>query len=304
MHFNKPNKILIIAKKSRYELEVGNQEQEQEQAFYNKTKILNNSLTRIMSSHQRQLQSRKILQNSAFLYSEIIFRAKIAQKNLSDYDLIIALGGDNHFTFIGHHCITHNIPILGCNSDTRTSLGALLYFSPESLVAEANNKWQNLYCEQWPLLFAQINYPDGQIVETIGAISEISVRNNNPDLISRYIISYRGTIEEQKSSGVLLVTGAGSTGWYQSGHYNQEIDKSFDKQADFFQIYCRELSKTARKKYRFTDFSVHDQCTIISDMDGGISIDCLPERVYPFPSGTIARFQFMPKKLAVVTPAK
>ncbi|MEM7184894.1 MAG: NAD+ kinase, partial [Spirochaetota bacterium] len=274
------------------------------ETFKELRKTLNNSYDRVYQSHIRQLESRKTIQNEAFPTSECIFRSGLEERELQTYDLIIALGGDNHFTYIGHYCMDYQVPILGCNSDVKTSLGALLYFSPQSLVATIQNNWQGICIENWPLVFAKITYPDNSVVETMGCISEISIRNNNPDLISHYYISYQDTIEEQKSSGVLLATGAGSTGWYQSGHYNQDIDKSFAKESNFFQVYARELSKSARRKYKLTDFPVYQECTFISDMDGGISIDCLPERVYPFPPGTIAEFQLSQKTLTVLKPAE
>jgi hypothetical protein len=180
-------------------------------------------------------------------------------------------------------------------------MGALLYFDVFSLKEQLEKKNNEFIIEEWPLIEGIINYPNGQQIKTIGSISEITVRNNNPDLISKYVISHGNIIDEQKSSGVLLCTGAGSTGWYQSCQTNEEqMGKPFSKTSTHFQVFSRELSKTARKHYKLTDFSVFDECSIISDMDGGISVDSLPERNYSFPRGAVAKFHLSDQKLKVV----
>jgi hypothetical protein len=116
-------------------------------------------------------------------------------------------------------------------------------------------------------------------------------------------LEYKGHIEEQKSSGLLLYTGAGSTGWYASCVGLRDIEEeSFPKNAPYFKVFSRELSRRARQNFKFTDFVVDTQIKVISEMYGGISIDCLPERIYDFPPGTVAFFQLSREKLKVITP--
>ncbi|MCB1160417.1 MAG: NAD+ kinase [Leptospiraceae bacterium] len=293
-----PERILIVSKRTRYELDTFRYADEKERKKIYKLIKLEE---RIMASHERQVKSREEVRNIFPEITRLVYRQELEKLNLKEFDLIIALGGDNHFTYIGHYCIQNDIYIIGCNSDTETSMGAMLSFSAETLKETVQNDWSDVYVEEWPLIIARITHPDGRKVETFGTISEITVRNNNPDLISSYHICFDGIREKQKSSGLLFCTGAGSTGWYLSCHQNdEETDPSFPKTAPYFKAYSRELSKTARKNYKLNDFKVETCCKIISDMDGGICVDSLPERRYDFPSGSIAEFSLSFKKLKVI----
>lgn len=267
--------------------------------FYKKIcKIQNNSFDRIYESHLRQIESRnylqKILKNAVF-----IFREGLESINLKKFDIVVSLGGDNHFTYVAHHC--KKIKIIGCNSDTKTSYGALLSFNPETLEDTVRKNWKNTHIEKWSLISSEILYPNGSTTHTVNAVSEISIRNTIPDLTSRYVIINGDQSEEQKSSGILLYTGAGSTGWYASCKSDEDEPIRFSKSEKFFKVYSRELSRKARQRFKFTDFEVKNTISVISEMNGGISIDALAERVYPFPAGSIAKFSLAKEKLSVVT---
>lgn len=291
--------VLIVIKKTKFELDM--EKYNADLDFYKKlTTRQNNSFDKIYSSHLRQLESRRILQEEIFPDGTFIFREGLDNLKVEKFDLIVSLGGDNHFTYVAHH--SKGVPILGCNSDEKTSLGALLSFTPETLKFTVQEKWKNTQEEKWSMVYGELEYIDGSKVKTIPCVSEISIRNNNPDLTSRYILDYDKTLEEQKSSGLLLYTGAGYTGWYMSCAGLKSINpKNFPKDAPYFKAYARELSYKARKNLKLHDFTVSSELKVISEMDGGISIDALPERIYPFPPGTIARFLLSNEKLKVVT---
>lgn len=291
--------VLIVIKKTKFELDMEKYNGDLE--FYKKlTAIQNNSFDRIYSSHLRQLESRKILQEEIFPNGTFIFRDGLENLEVSNFDLVVALGGDNHFTYVAHH--SQGVPILGCNSDEKTSFGALLSFTPETLKLTLKEDWKNTQTENWSMIYGEIEYIDGKKIQTIPCVSEISIRNNNPDLTSRYILYYDDIIEEQKSSGLLLYTGAGYTGWYMSCTGLKSINpKNFPKDATFFKAYSRELSYKARKNLKLHDFTVYSKLKVVSEMDGSISIDALPERIYPFPAGTVAKFFLSNEKLKVIT---
>jgi NAD kinase len=291
------NQALIVMKKTKYELDMNTY---QDLDFYKKICLIqNDSFNKIHSSHLRQLESREILKKEIFPEGNFIFRDQLEKLDLSKFSVIVALGGDNHFTYVAHHCT--NNKILGCNSDIQTSFGALLSFNPITLKDTVKQDWKNTSLENWSLISVAIEYPDGKKIQTVNAVSEISIRNANPDLTSRYVIMHEDKKEEQKSSGLLLYTGAGSTGWYASCKNDDDEHSSFLKSANFFRVYARELSRKARQKFKLTDFTVVKSCQIISEMNGGISIDALPERIYPFPPGSIATIYLSNEKLKVIT---
>ncbi|EMP09273.1 hypothetical protein LEP1GSC124_0452, partial [Leptospira interrogans serovar Pyrogenes str. 200701872] len=51
--------------------------------------------------------------------------------------------------------------------------------------------WENTILEEWPLIEVKIHYPDGRKINTLRGISEISIRNNSPDLTSRFLICHK-----------------------------------------------------------------------------------------------------------------
>jgi NAD kinase len=291
-------KILVVLKRTKYELDLAH--------FYFDSEILNkiyslqnNTKDRVIESHNRQINARKQLKEFLGNESYFIFREEIESINTTDYDLVISLGGDNHFTFVAHK--TFENLIIGCNSDKETSVGALLGYNPDSLIQEIQNQWKNSEIQEWILLTSKIQYPDGRLVETLPAVGEISIRNNNPDLTSRYIIQYESDSEEQKSSGLLLYNGAGSTGWVAS--CNPRKFGSFPKNSDYFAVYSREIRhKDPNEKSLLYDFKLKDKVTITSLMNGGLSIDSLSERTYPFPPGSKVEVSISPKRLKVLMP--
>jgi NAD kinase len=287
---------LIIVKKTKYELDLL---QYNDLSYYKKIcKIQNDSYDKIYQSHIRQLESREYIRKNIFPKAKFIFREGLDSLNLNKFDLLIALGGDNHFTYVAHYC--KNAIILGCNSDTKTSVGALLNFDCYSLENAFSKKWSNTKLDKWSLIQSKINYPNKTSLTTVNAVSEISIRNMSPDLTSRYLIQKGKLKEEQKSSGILLYTGAGSTGWYTSCRSDEVEPSKFSKSANYFKAYVRELSKKARLRFKLTDFKIDSKIKIISMMNGGISIDALPERIYPFPAGSSAEFYLSKNKLKVL----
>ncbi|TGK38506.1 NAD+ kinase [Leptospira gomenensis] len=285
-------RVLILGKRTKFELDLEEWGSlEQIRKIY---KIQNDSFARIHESHLRQISNRETLKR-LFPNGTFIFRKSMDEHPPADFDLVISLGGDNHFTYVAHHAV--DTLVLGCNSDPPTSVGALLSFRVEDLKNALETDWANARIEEWPLISVKIDYPDGRMVNTLQGISEISIRNNSPDLTSRFLICHGDEMEEQKCSGLLVYTGAGSTGWVMSC---ENTDTSFDKQSPFFKVYCRELRKKEHTRYTLDHFTVTDRFSLISEMKGGISIDSLAETIYDFPPGAKAEFSLSEKKLHVV----
>lgn len=290
------SRILVVQKKTKFELDMEIYSSLDE---YKKICKLQNFLfDRIFQSHQRQEESREYLRKQVIPQARFIFRDELSTINMDDFDLVISLGGDNHFTFVAHQVFPKII--LGLNSDPDTSVGALLGFSTESFENLVQNAWKSATIEEWSLIHTTLTYPDGRVVHTFPSVSEISIRNNSPDLISRYLIQFKDEIEEQKSSGLLLYTGAGSTGWVASCYPKKT--GPFPKDQRYFQVYAREPRRKDKtyEHFRWIDFRVEDSVEVVSEMNGGISIDSLAERYYLFPPGTKAEFTLGKTRLKVV----
>lgn len=292
--------ILIVQKRTKYELDL--EEYGSLSQYRRISKEKDDVFQRTRESHERQLRSRNFLKEKVFPDAEFIFRENLELVlSKKKFDLVISHGGDNHFTYVAHKMGT--TPILGCNSDPESSVGALLPFTAESLLIAKNENFSAIAIEHWTQISTYIDYPDGNRIETVPAICEISVRNNSPDLTSRYWIQNESSSEEQKCSGLLLYTGAGSTGWIAS--CSPKKFHPFPKNKAHFQVYARELrTKKNRQEFSLADFRTQQEVEVVSEMNGGIAIDSLTERHYAFPPFAKAVFRMAESKLAVVVPKK
>ncbi len=103
------------------------------------------------------------------------------------------------------------IPIVAVNPDINRYDGVLLPFNTSNFMEGVENVMANNYHSK-NMRFAEAKLNDGQRLLAfndlfIGASSHIS---------ARYKISFKNDIEEQSSSGLIISTLAGSTGWMSS----------------------------------------------------------------------------------------
>ncbi len=129
---------------------------------------------------------------------------------LKDVDLVISVGGDGTFIRISHYL--KDLPILGINSDSKTSEGGLCSLNEQNL-----EKLKEILEGKYKLIFRnRIDiYLDGKFVKE-KALNEVYVGTRDQFHTSRYIIKFQDFEEEHRSSGVLISTGSGSNVWYKS----------------------------------------------------------------------------------------
>ncbi|MEL7497874.1 MAG: hypothetical protein AAFN77_09705 [Planctomycetota bacterium] len=104
-----------------------------------------------------------------------------------------------------------DLPIIGINPDPTRHDGVLLPFSVGDARRMVQRVIKNSY-QTKSVTLAEVNTNDGQRMLAfndfyVGAKSHVS---------ARYTLEYDGEVESQSSSGVLVATGAGSTGWLSS----------------------------------------------------------------------------------------
>ena len=127
----------------------------------------------------------------------------------SERDLVIALGQDglvaNTAKYVGVQ------PLIGVNPDPERYDGVLLPFTPYGVRVAAEAALEGrVAVRQVTLAEALLN--DGQRLLAFNDLY-LGLRGHAS---ARYRIEVAGTSEEQSSSGVLVSTGAGSTGWMSS----------------------------------------------------------------------------------------
>ncbi|MBI4450883.1 NAD(+)/NADH kinase [Candidatus Woesearchaeota archaeon] len=166
------------------------------------------NLPAILEGHESLVKARAELQ--ALLPDAKLALMTDITAPITGYDLVILLGGDNSFTYVSHY--VGDTPIMAINSDPHRSLGALCSWSSKDLNnAAAALKSGNYRIEEWTRLQATV---DGKPLTL--ATSEYFFGERGRKDMTRHILIHRGNKQEQKCSGVVISTGAGSTGWYDS----------------------------------------------------------------------------------------
>lgn len=272
--------------------------------------LQNHAYLKVYTSHERQIQNLQLLQRQ-LPEARFIYREDLVSFEPAAGQILVSLGGDNHFVYCARFAGSE--PILAINSDPVTSTGSLLHFDTAKFLKSLGRSENTSLplnpeieaMERWSMLEAELHYPDGRIVSTGPCISEISIRNAFPDAMSRYVL-FTGDEqpEEQKSSGLLIATGAGSTGWFRNclpPAIQRTAHATFGREENLFRIVAREPGYKAGKKYRFRYRSLsNEELHVISEMDGEFTVDAHEERRFPFPPATLAKIRLSKQTLDVV----
>ncbi|TFF40145.1 NAD(+)/NADH kinase [Mucilaginibacter psychrotolerans] len=140
---------------------------------------------------------------------KIIERGFIPSFIFSPNQMIIVIGQDGLVANTAKY--SGGIPIVAVNPDEGRYDGVLLPFNTANFITGIEQVLTDKY-ESKTMCFAEARLNDGQRLLAfndlfIGAASHVS---------ARYKISYKNNTEEQSSSGLIISTPAGSTGWLSS----------------------------------------------------------------------------------------
>lgn len=167
---------------------------------------------------------RKILKNKGTNFVFVKFD-DLRENDFDDVDMVISLGGDGTFVRAGN--FVKNQLIFGINSDPETSEGALVsLFSNdvEKLNDIIDGKYKTMIRER-----ARVVLNEKEIRELV--VNAVFVGAASQFHCSRYVVDFKGHKEEHRSSGILVSTGSGSTGWFKSA--GGEIFKHDEKKLKF-----------------------------------------------------------------------
>ncbi len=161
--------------------------------------------------HEIFQESLSQLQNklSKVVKHKIVDRNFVPSFLFSDKHLVIVIGQDGLVANTAKYA--NNQPIVAVNPDPTRYDGVLLPFQVNNFLEGVEGVLSQRF-KQRNAHFAEARLSDGQRLLAfndlfIGASSHIS---------ARYRLSYRGKLEEQSSSGLIVSTKAGSTGWLSS----------------------------------------------------------------------------------------
>jgi len=197
---------------------------------------------KILSSRARQLCAKSDLERELGIKGINLNEFNALNLSQDRPDLLLVLGGDESFKAVAAR--SKDIPVVGINSDPQTSVGFLTKWDVatqervNNLVDAIQNQKYNI--EEWTRLKCNLL--------SVPTISELYLGETKRKDMSRHILEYRGQKHEQKSSGLIVATGAGDTGWYNSAT-NNRVDNTFkptDPRARFLVTEPYRYNKDAR----------------------------------------------------------
>lgn len=235
VHPLNPAKILLTRKLSILEYDMQKFHLTETEAI-NRYKKMGVDTEKVLASHQRQIDSQKIMQEY-LPDSRLIIGEHLNHQTIKKYDAVVALGGDNYFQYVAR--FLKNTPIIGVNSDPTNSEGAILNFNTQTFKSLLPKLIQGTYrVKPWTRLKATVN---GKIIKAL-AVSEIYIGAKERLTCSRYHIELDNIGEEHKDSGIIIATGTGSTGWYRSAaSCAHNKSKSFSPTSPKAQFICTEV---------------------------------------------------------------
>ncbi|MBU2929278.1 NAD(+)/NADH kinase [Winogradskyella psychrotolerans] len=140
---------------------------------------------------------------------KVINRSFLPTYMFTAKDIVLVIGQDGLVANTAKY--VNGLPIIGINPDPKRYDGILLKHAPNDLKNLLKKMLKGTY-DSKQVTMAKATLNDGQELLAfndfyIGADSHVS---------SRYSIEYKGIKEQQSSSGIIVSTGAGSTGWLSS----------------------------------------------------------------------------------------
>jgi NAD kinase len=302
------DEILVVAKRSRLErdMQKKNISEDESVQYYNN---LGESGLSILASHLCQKEAADVCR-AELSDGQVIRIEELEERQKSGrYKLIVSLGGDDFFKVVSHH-LQEGQSLLGVNSDPTLSRGVLLPTKygqlPEAFKAITAGDYR---LEPWTRLRLRI---DGK--DCGPATNEIALGKRDFRRMSRHLLEYRGEKVLQRSSGMLISTGVGSTGWFASaGLYLGLGDRSFPKSAPFARFELREpyVSFEERDGVRrpvlpkFVEGTINPgevlRITSLNDDEGLASRDDAFDEI-KFPRGSVAEVSVDPNPLMVLMP--
>jgi NAD kinase len=220
----------------------------------------------------------------------------------SPNDIVIVLGQDglvaNTLKYLDGQ------PLVAINPDPARWDGILLPFTIEDL-SEIAHQVLNAEATLTNVTFAEARNNEGQ---TLRAVNDLFIGPKS-HTSARYKIQWNNRSETQSSSGIIVSTGMGSTGWFQSilagakavmGASQHALEKGFAWDAERLQFAVREPfpSKTTGTELVFGEINAHNRLVLESHMpeNGIVFSDGIEQDYLPFNAGTLLHVSLAEQK--------
>lgn len=179
-------------------------------------------------------QARAVAQIRKALPGEVklaeIDRGMVAQFLFEPHDLVVAVGQDGLVANVGKYL--EGQPLAGVNPDPATIDGSLLAFTVDTFIMSL----KEILSDRRPVREATLAEASTSDRQTLRGLNEIFVGVATHQS-ARYRIRHGAGDEVQSSSGLIVATGTGSTGWLKSLRGEEAV---FDPAADELRFVVRE----------------------------------------------------------------
>lgn len=303
-------KVVIVTRKTMLEELIERHGTRDQAAFLLKNR--GQSIDDFEDAHRRYSDALKKLKAAvpASIRHQVIERNFLPNFLFGPHDLVITLGQDGLVVNAAKYL--QEQPIVAFNPDPSRIDGVLIPFTmakagPTISAALGNELTQK------QITMARAHLDDGQ---TLDAVNDLFVGIQG-HASARYRLGFRKKAEEQSSSGIIISTGAGSTGWFRSivtgaygvagGFLEQKKladfkDKyRFDMEADELRFSVREpfISNTSHAELIYGRIQSRDTLEIISRMPqrGIIFSDGMESDFLKFESGMRAKITVAQRKV-------
>ncbi len=248
------------------------------------------------------------IQLSRVIKNKTVERVYLPSFIFSEKNLVVVIGQDGLVANTAKY--SRGCPIIAVNPDKGRYDGVLLPFDTSNFISGVEGVVANNY-QSRTMLFAEARLNDGQRLLAfndlfIGASSHVS---------ARYKISFNQITEEHSSSGLIVSTPAGSTGWLSSvfnmaygvaGMFEKDLKPKRPKLKDNELLFAvREPFQSIKTQTGITAGVIRNQgiLTIESLMPSGgvIFSDGIETDFLKFNSGAIATIGIAPEMARLVT---
>ncbi|RYX85108.1 sugar kinase [bacterium] len=315
--FPSPDKVVFVTKKTPLEELVERHNSREQARFY--VEARGATFARYEAEHDAYQQALETLKKALSalpngMRTQWIEREFLPQFSFGARDLVVALGPDGLVVNIAKYL--HNQVLVAFNPDPARNDGILLPFAvwlAEPVLRQAT-RGQGTVSE---LTMAQCALNDGQ---SILALNDLFLGRRG-HASARYELKLEGKKENQSSSGIIVSTGAGSTGWLSSivtgaarvmeaNAPDEEIEFSaqnarFGWSEQRLQYAVREpfKSKTSGDEMVWGRIEAGQQLEVTSQIpqDGAIFSDGIESDYLEWNIGSIARVSIAERKLHLLT---
>jgi NAD kinase len=225
-------------------------------------------------------------------------------------DMIFVLGRDGLVANVAKY--VNGQPIIAINPDPETYDGPLLPFTTSSVKEIIPNAVAGNFLTT-PVTMAKAHFSNGQ---TLLAFNDFFI-GQRTHTSARYSLSFKQHKENQSSSGIIVSTGAGSSGWMSSvfnmvshisSYYFYQQGQTFCEQMDWD---CNKLLFAVREPFRsqtssldtaFGEITEENDLLIESHMaeNGVVFSDGMEKDAFSFNAGTKVRIKIAKEKAILV----